>query len=123
MGDEETVALIGGGHAVGKCHGACNEADAQGNRPIEAPLSPWEGLCGTGDKEGKAENTWTSGYELPWTSEPTVFNNEFFQNLVKFKWIPITGIVYCSRYAFAKKHFVAKKQHLVFGYVTFRMGR
>ena len=93
MGDRETVALIGGGHAVGKCHGACNNiAGAQGNRPIEAPLSPWEGLCGSGNKRGKAENTWTSGYELPWTKEPTKFNNEFFQNLVKFKWTPINGM-------------------------------
>ena len=92
MNDEETVALIGGGHAVGKCHGACNKPDGgAGTKPREAPLNPWEGTCGTGDKRGKGENTWTSSYELPWTTDPTKFNNEFFKNLLEFEWVEIRG--------------------------------
>ena len=92
MGDRETVALIGGGHAVGKCHGACDSADGAGTRPKEAPLSPWEGKCGSGAMQGKAGNTFTSGYELPWTKDPTKFDNEFFKNLIDFKWKKVDGM-------------------------------
>ena len=93
MGDRETVALIGGGHAVGKCHGACDSADGAGTRPKEAPLSPWEGNCGSpGPMQGKAGNTFTSGYELPWTTKPTQFDNEFFKNLIDFKWKKVDGM-------------------------------
>ena len=93
MNDTETVALIGGGHAVGKCHGACPSGDdGAGNRPSEAPLSPWEGKCGIGPMQGKAQHTWTSGYELAWTSKPLQFDNEFFKNLQNFNWEKRAGI-------------------------------
>lgn len=56
MNDRETVALIGGGHAFGKTHGAC-------------PLGP--GQCGQGPDQGKGSNTFTSGFEGAWTLTPT----------------------------------------------------
>jgi len=66
----ETVAIVGGGHAFGKAHGACL------NKP-----------CG----DGKGKNTFTSGFEGPWTTNPAKWDNEFFQNLFNFKWIDHTG--------------------------------
>eukprot|EP01084_Bolivina_argentea_P037940 70154_1 len=66
MNDTETVALIGGGHAFGKCHGACDIA------PSGAPF--WEGKCGT----GYGEDTFTSGFEGQWTTNPLKWDNEYF---------------------------------------------
>merc|ERR1711970_461125 len=80
MDDRETVALIGGGHAFGKAHGACPEGP--GPSPIEDPANSWPGMCGT----GKGEDTFTSGFELPFTTRPTEWDNEYFQNLVKYNW-------------------------------------
>eukprot|EP00090_Calanus_glacialis_P001534 TRINITY_DN11107_c0_g1_i1.p1 TRINITY_DN11107_c0_g1~~TRINITY_DN11107_c0_g1_i1.p1 ORF type:complete len:707 (-),score=154.91 TRINITY_DN11107_c0_g1_i1:62-2182(-) len=85
MNDYETVALIGGGHAFGKTHGAC--PDGPGPSPEEDPANSWPGLCGT----GKGEDTYTSGFELPFTSRPTYWDNEYFQNLVNYKWQVHTG--------------------------------
>jgi len=85
MNDYETVALIGGGHAFGKAHGAC--PDGPGPSPIEDPANSWPGLCGT----GKGEDTFTSGFELPFTSKPTQWDNEYFQNLVNYNWQVQTG--------------------------------
>jgi len=86
MNDEETVALIGGGHAFGKVHGAC--PTGPGKYPYQDPLHPWAGTCGEqGSKNfGKGVNAFTSGFEGPWTSTPTYWNNEYFTNLVAFKW-------------------------------------
>merc|ERR1712013_966581 len=85
MNDRETVALIGGGHAFGKAHGAC--PDGPGPSPIEDPANSWPGMCGT----GKGEDTFTSGFELPFTSRPTEGDNEYFQNLVNYNWTVYTG--------------------------------
>jgi len=80
MNDIETVALIGGGHAFGKTHGACPAGP--GPSPIEDPSNPWPGLCGT----GKGEDTYTSGFELPFTTNPTNWDNEYFRNLINYDW-------------------------------------
>ena len=78
MNDTETVALIGGGHAFGKSHGACPLG--AGPTPAEQPLNPWPGNCGT----GKGRDTFTSGIEGPWTTDPFKWDNEFFQLLAKY---------------------------------------
>jgi catalase (peroxidase I) len=87
MNDEETVALIGGGHTFGKTHGACDKGAglspaeteaAGGNGDTEA----WQGNCGT----GKGKDTFTSGQEGAWTTNPTKWDNSYFRNLLQWKW-------------------------------------
>lgn len=85
MNDTETVALIGGGHAFGKAHGACPLG--AGPNPHEDPENPWPGNCGT----GKGNDTYTSGFEGSWTLTPTNFSNYFFKNLLEYDWIPYIG--------------------------------
>lgn len=85
MNDNETVALIGGGHAFGKAHGACPLG--AGPSPLEQPLNPWPGNCGSGN----GLNTSTSGFEGSWTVSPTFWSNDFFHNLLNFQWINHTG--------------------------------
>lgn len=80
MNDVETVALIGGGHAFGKTHGPCPEGPGAG--PHENVSDPWPGKCGT----GMAADTFTSGFEGPWSTTPTRWSNEFFVYLRKYKW-------------------------------------
>jgi len=87
--DRSTVALIGGGHAIGKAHGAC--AGSPGNDPATAfaqSTKIWEGSCGG---NGKGANTVTSGFEGYWTSNPTRWDNEYFVNLVTKNWTLHTG--------------------------------
>jgi catalase (peroxidase I) len=80
--DRGTVALIGGGHAVGKTHGAC--PSGAGKSPKEAYASqkddeiPWPGLCGT----GKGKDSFTAGFEGPWTTNPLKWDIEYFEKLV-----------------------------------------
>ncbi|MFJ8600754.1 catalase/peroxidase HPI [Streptomyces shenzhenensis] len=85
MNDEETVALIAGGHTFGKTHGA-GPADAVGPDPEAAPLEQqglgWKSGYGT----GKGADTITSGLEVTWTSTPTRWSNGFFDNLFGYEW-------------------------------------
>merc|ERR1711988_90196 len=89
--DRDTVALIGGGHAFGKSHGAC--AAGPGMTPKEAyknlkpGVIPWAGLCGT----GKGNDTYTAGFEGPWTTNPLKWDNEFFKNLLEHQWEKFKG--------------------------------
>jgi catalase (peroxidase I) len=85
MNDSETVALIGGGHAFGKTHGAC-EAGA-GPAPDIDPTNPWPGLCGN----GKGNWTYTSGFEGPWTKTPNAWGKEYFDNLLNIPYEVYNG--------------------------------
>lgn len=85
MNVSETVALIGGGHAFGKSHGACPLG--AGPPPKEDPFNPWPGLCGT----GKGNDTFTSGIELQWTPNPTKWDNDYFKLLHENDWDKFRG--------------------------------
>jgi catalase-peroxidase len=85
MNDEETVALIAGGHAFGKTHGA-GPADNVGAEPEAAGLEEqglgWKNKFGT----GKGPDTITSGLEVTWTTTPTQWSNNFLENVFGFEW-------------------------------------
>ncbi|MER6124132.1 catalase/peroxidase HPI [Streptomyces sp. NPDC001795] len=85
MNDEETVALIAGGHTFGKTHGA-GPADHVGVEPEGAPIEQqglgWKSTYGT----GKGGDAITSGLEVTWTSTPTQWSNGFFKNLFEYEW-------------------------------------
>ncbi|WP_255151261.1 catalase/peroxidase HPI [Halorarius halobius] len=85
MNDEETVALIAGGHTFGKVHGA-DSGDNLGPEPESAPIEDqglgWENEHGT----GKGPDTITSGIEGPWTSAPTQWDMGYVDNLLDYEW-------------------------------------
>ncbi len=85
MDDEETVALIAGGHSFGKTHGAAS-ADHVGKEPEGEEIAS-QGLGWQSSyKSGKAGDTITSGLEVTWTKTPTQWSNNFFENLFGFEW-------------------------------------
>ena len=86
MDDEETVALIAGGHSFGKTHGA-GPASHVGPEPEAAPLEA-QGLgWASSYKSGKAGDAITSGLEVTWTKTPAQWSNDFFENLFKYEWV------------------------------------
>ncbi len=86
MNDEETVALIAGGHTFGKTHGAAVPSDYVGPEPEAAGIEEmglgWKNTYGT----GKGVDTITSGLEGAWTTEPTKWDNNYFDNLFNYEW-------------------------------------
>ena len=85
MNDEETVALIAGGHTFGKTHGAAPESH-KGPEPEAAPIEA-QGLGWTSNyKSGKGGDAISSGLEVTWTTTPTKWSNNFFENLFGYEW-------------------------------------
>lgn len=86
MNDEEIVALVAGGHTLGKAHGANKPKDCTGPEPAAAAIEEqgfgWTNKCG----KGNAEDTMTSGLEGAWTSTPTAWSMLYLDNLLRFEW-------------------------------------
>ncbi|RLM97212.1 catalase/peroxidase HPI [Haloarcula sp. Atlit-7R] len=91
MNDEETAALIAGGHTFGKVHGADDPEENLGAVPEDAPIEQmglgWENDHGS----GKAGDTITSGIEGPWTQAPTEWDSGYIDNLLDYEWEPEKG--------------------------------
>ena len=87
MNDEETVALIAGGHTFGKAHGAHDPSKCVGAAPAAADIEEqglgWQNKCGT----GKGDDTVTSGLEGAWSASPTAFTMQYLDNLYGFDWV------------------------------------
>ena len=86
MNDEETVALIAGGHTFGKTHGAAKDTEWLGPEPEGAPIEQqglgWKSRFGT----GKGDDATTSNIEVIWSQTPTKWSNNFFSNLFGYEW-------------------------------------
>jgi catalase-peroxidase len=86
MDDEETVALIAGGHTFGKCHGAADPGQYVGPEPEGAPIEQqglgWKNTFGS----GKGVDTISSGLEGAWTTAPAQWDNNYLDNLFRFEW-------------------------------------
>jgi catalase-peroxidase len=91
MNDEETVALIAGGHTFGKAHGAHDPSKCVGAAPAAAGIEQqglgWRNTCGT----GKGDDTVTSGLEGAWSASPTAFTMQYLNNLYSFDWVQTKG--------------------------------
>ncbi|ELY98849.1 catalase/hydroperoxidase HPI(I) [Natrialba chahannaoensis JCM 10990] len=91
MSDEETAALIAGGHTFGKVHGADDPDEHVGPEPEAAPIDQqglgWESSHGS----GKGGDTITSGIEGPWNTTPTQWDTSYIDNLLNYKWWPEKG--------------------------------
>ncbi len=91
MDDEETVALIAGGHTFGKAHGAASAGTYVGAEPEGAAMEDqglgWKNSFGS----GSGADTITSGLEGAWTTTPTTWDNNFFENLFKYDWELVKG--------------------------------
>ncbi len=87
MNDEETVALIAGGHTFGKAHGAAPPAECVGVEPEAASIEEqglgWKNSCGT----GAGADAITSGLEGAWTVNPTAWTHNYLQNLYAYEWV------------------------------------
>ncbi|EHR40568.1 catalase/peroxidase HPI [Alishewanella jeotgali] len=87
MNDEETVALIAGGHTFGKAHGAHKPSECTGKEPAAADIEEqglgWTSKCG----KGHSEDTVTSGLEGAWSANPTAWTTQFLDNLFAFDWV------------------------------------
>lgn len=87
MNDEETLALIAGGHTFGKAHGAHKPEECVGAEPTAVGTEQqglgWANKCG----KGNAEDAVSSGLEGAWTSAPTMFTTQYIDNLMKFDWV------------------------------------
>ncbi len=87
MNDEETVALIAGGHTFGKAHGAHDPNKCVGPEPAAAGIEEqgfgWKNKCG----KGNAEDTVTSGLEGAWSANPTAWTSQYLNNLFNFEWV------------------------------------
>lgn len=86
MNDEETVALIAGGHTFGKAHGAASPSECVGAEPAAAGIEEqglgWKNKCG----KGNAEDTITSGLEGAWSASPIAWTSQYLDNLFTFEW-------------------------------------
>ena len=86
MNDEETVALIAGGHTFGKTHGAGDPSKYVGREPAATPLEAmsmgWTNTLG----EGHGEHTITSGLEGAWTTTPARWSHDYFKHLFEYEW-------------------------------------
>jgi len=91
MNDEETAALIAGGHTFGKVHGADDPEEHVGPEPAAAPIEDmglgWESDFGS----GMGDDTITSGIEGPWNSTPTMWDTSYLDNLLNHEWEPEQG--------------------------------
>jgi len=87
MNDEETVALVAGGHTFGKCHGAADPGKYVGPEPEAAPIEEqglgWKNSFGT----GKGVDTISSGIEGAWTTNPIQWDNDYLDILFKYEWV------------------------------------
>jgi catalase-peroxidase len=87
MNDEETVALVAGGHTFGKCHGAADPGKYVGPEPEGAPIEEqglgWKNTFGS----GKGVDTISSGIEGAWTTHPTQWDNDYLDILFKYEWV------------------------------------